>query len=47
MIKTDKENSNLVILPLMPLGVDHKSPSPFATYANAVILPLMPLGVDH
>ncbi|VXD12149.1 hypothetical protein PL9631_1050019 [Planktothrix paucivesiculata PCC 9631] len=44
----DKGNTApAVILPLMPLGVDHSSmvwePAAFDT----VILPLMPLGVDH
>jgi len=36
-----------VILPLMPLGVDHTLPPPIPTPTISVILPLMPLGVDH
>ncbi len=36
-----------VILPLMPLGVDHWSKQHDAFTLEQVILPLMPLGVDH
>ncbi len=37
----------IVILPLMPLGVDHKLAVASMPGLKEVILPLMPLGVDH
>ncbi len=36
-----------VILPLMPLGVDHETKVEVYNWDQVVILPLMPLGVDH
>ena len=36
-----------VLLPLMPLGVEHISSWGFIVRVTPVLLPLMPLGVEH
>jgi len=37
----------VVIVPLMPEGVEHRGKSKLAYVARLVIVPLMPEGVEH